>query len=352
MAAFHPPLSREPRSDLRALSPLALAILVAFAAATPEPPPSYPVRVYPERDGVTRVEVDANDPDVPYRYRQHSDVDGGPRGVLRLQGVHGPFDATAIPVRDCNLDRVRVVHHPELETPELHVVFDLVETGVTALSISRTGPTLVVLLGRRQRTATSDDAFPEALPTSPPTPTPTPSPTPAPSPSATPTAPPTPIVSRPTAAPRSPGPAPAPAAPRTLYRRDGKPGAPVPSPTTSASTITEMTVSQRADGSTLLRVTADQVIQRHAVLDFGDPRDPARHVLLFLGIRTTEIPTLLEVDGPCLRAVQVTTAALGRPAETQLGLVLTSSRVRVAEIATHGRHLVVVLAPREEVGGV
>ena len=335
---------------------LVAAALTLVAASPHGPTVVTDVRVHPELDGVTLVEVEATETAVPYSYRPYTDPDGTCRGVLRLRGVAEPFPITTIPVRDCNLAQVRIGYHPELETPELHLVFDLANPQVAVLSISRENATLLVRIGRRVGRPTPSPTFPQATPPPPPTstptptaspPQPTPTPTAVPSPTATATAPPTPTSARQTSPPASTAASQPQPYPRPLDRWQGGTGSPPPPAGTTASAILEIVVSQRVDGSTLLRVTTDQALQRHAVLDFGDPRDPTRHVLLLLGIRAAEIPTLLEVDDTNLRAVQVTTAGEGRPAETQLGLLLTSCRVQVTQIATNGPHLVVVLTPRE-----
>jgi hypothetical protein len=325
------------------------------------------VRVDPERSGVTRVEVDTGDPRVPYRYRQYSDLDGAPRGVLRLRGVTRSLAGDTIPIHDSNLEQIRIGLHPELEPPELHLVFDLTDRRVTVLSITRELTTLVIHVGRpggtptpglveRSVSPTPATASAPPPPPAPPsaaltptaTPTPTAMPSPTPTPTASPTAVPAPPPTRPAAHRPPPTPSsPPPRAPRTLFRLDetAPPPDTVSGPTPIA--ITEMVVSTRADGSTMLRVSADEALPRHAILDYGDPRDPSRHVLLLLGVRATAAPSLLEVDGDCLRAIQIASAGAGRPAETQLGLVLASSRVRVTKVTTQGRHLVVVLAPPE-----
>jgi hypothetical protein len=341
---------------------LTLVAVVSFAV---HPTAVTSIVVRAEEEGTTVVELTVNGPGVPYAYGQHRDPTGEARGELRLRGILEPYSGPTITVRDCNLVRVRVDHHPEVQPPELRLVFDLAEPEVTALGIVRDGNRLLVSLGRRAAATLTPSATPtqtssptptptatRALPTPTPTSTSTPSrsPTPLP-PSPTPAAPPRPTrTPRPTARP-TPGPGTEPARPSptggplTLYRNPQAPARAGSAPGLTASAVTEIVTSRRPDGATLLRITADQPFLPHSVVDYRDPEDPTQHMLLLLGVAAPGAPPSLAVNDACLRRIEVGSAGEGRPPEVDLTLVLTSDRVRVGSPTTQGANLALLLEP-------
>lgn len=357
-----------------------VALLLAAPWAVGQQPPSgaaassvTAVTVVERGGEVTVVEIVGNAPFLTGGAR-HFHLGGElPREVLRIAGITRRYRPYTTPVGDANVLRVRVGHHPEYDPPELHVVFDLASDGVAISRVEQEGDRLLVFLSsspvRGPIPPTGSAVSPTPAPTrtlrSVPTPTmtPKPEPTATPTPEATKTPAPEPTPTRPTAvtpvdAQASPSPsaeerasAPASATGGSNYRVWGEARPSIRDQgyavrREAARLVTEIVTSERGDGSSVLRVSADGAFPRGSYQHLETASDPLRDVLLIRGVEISKSPLLLQVEDPNLKELEVTVDRESRPPYLRVEMRFTGPGVRVERVSSQGRHLVVLFSRR------
>ncbi len=310
--------------------------------------------------------------DGPITGHRWSHIDGEePRAVLRIAGILEAYRPYEVAVEDGRVRRVRIGHHPEFNPPEEHLVFDLIDNRVAITQVMKQDQRLIVVLQRveasgRSRPPAPSEPSPTALVprTAPATPTPTMTPTatapPTPIPTLDPTvtaplAPPTPPTSAPpTATPASPiSPEQPRAAPPTLPTNPPQVAAPdrrvtaIPHPPKDfpGPLLTELVISHREDGSTLVRVTADGPIEGLDVRYLGVRVGPPRNILVIPGAGLPGEDALLPVRDGILCEIGVVFIEDGGPARTELTFYLASPDVTPEQLAIVGTHAVIHLRP-------
>jgi len=267
-----------------------------------------------------------------------------PRLVLRIKGVAQPYRHNIIAVNDRHLLQIRTGFHPEFTRPELHLVFDLTSPDLEAPDIRQEGQTVTVRLATRhpeptpprpisRRVAPSPTLIPRAT-------TPTPVPTPAPS------APP-PATSTP---PPSVSPTPRPRLVTQIHFYAATQYQPVAGEHSreAARYITEIVTSHRWDGSLLLRVTADAPLSPGSISQTRLPGPPPQQLLIVDGVTIPDPPQLLfEVEDANLSAIEIVPRSSTEPDQARLLLFLGSEQTVVSQIASRGRHLVLLLQPQD-----
>ncbi len=296
-------LRRQPMAALAA----ALWLAPALAAGTP---PREMTLVDARRlaDGTTLVRLSENAPLAPDGYRVVR-LDGGPPRVLVvLTGIARHFRPESVTIDDANLRQIRIGYHAEVVPPELHVVLDLSGEDVGVLAETLQGPDLLLRVGRRQ---------------------------PQPAAAVQPTLALRPSRLRwdqggaaPVATPEPPPPPPA--LPSPCLR--GVPGTTV--------------LYYRADGSSLLRVSADRPYGATDIKYRRDWQEPSVYELV-VAASATGLPEELEVDSGCLQRILVSEEEGATPPRTTLRLLLVSPEVEVAQVAGLAEHAVVLItAPK------
>jgi hypothetical protein len=134
--------------------------------------------------------------------------------------------------------------------------------------------------------------------------------------------------------------------PTVLYAADPTTAEPPSSDATTPITvlsIDEIVVSRRSEGATLVRFTlSGDLAQRH-LRHRRDPGDPARHILVVLGLEVTDAPRSLPSNDPILVGVALVPIPGFEAPVTEIRLDLVSSAVEVGQIAVSGPHLVIEL---------
>lgn len=281
-----------------------------------------------------------------------------PRAVTVLAGIGESMEPGELHIEDRFIDRVRLVLHEDRSPPELLLVFDLVRDAARILSLDHDNDRLVIVIGvpgpepTSLPTVSAPSATAVPIPR-PPTPTATPSPPPSPSPTATTTSVPTTMPTYPDrpappvlppAAPTSPAsPAsPTPAPPRQIRElATPTPGA----PTTTASRAVDVTTSQRGDGSTLLRITADGRLPQGCSRYLEVAGEPARIVVTIRGISAPELPRSLDIGDPNIDRIRIIHDAETSEGELHFVLLLNDPGITVSELKQVGPHVVVLVAP-------
>jgi len=294
-----------------------------------------------------------------------------PRAVLRVAGIVEAYRPYEVEVEDGRVRRVRIGHHPEIDPPEEHLVFDLIDNRVAITRVVKQDRRLIVVLERVEGSGGSQPPAPSAptptalVPTTvPATPTPTRTPsataTPTPTPrldltaTATP-APPTPPTSTPpTTTPTSPiSPEQPRAAPPALPTNPAQVAAadrqftaiPHPPKDFSGPLLTELVISHREDGSALVRVTADGPIEGSDVRFFGVRVAPPRNLLVIPGVGLPGEDARLPVRDGLLCEIGVEFTSTGGPARIELTFFLASSEVTFEQAGVKGAHAVILLRP-------
>jgi len=316
-------------------------------------------------DGATVVEVKADAPFPPGSLR-HSHMFGElPREVLRIRGITTRYRPYTTLVGDGNVHRIRVGHHPEFAPPELHLVFDLVSDAVVISGMVREGNRLLLYLSGPPSAPTprappptptpTPTLRPTLRPTWTPTPTQTPSPAGTPSPRATslvPVATDAPVEPVATVPPAGTMTSPPPAARSSRYRvwGDGRPSArerPGYSVRqTPARVVTEIVTSDRGDGSSLLRISADGSFSEGSFRYLETATDPLRDVLLIRGVEISKSPLLLDIKDPNVKQLELTIDRESRPPYLRVEIRFNSPGVRAERVTAQGRHLVVLFSRR------
>jgi len=286
-----------------------------------------------------------------------------PRALLRISGIVEAYRPYEVPVDDGRVLRVRIGHHPELDPPEEHLVFDLADVGVTISRVVEEELRLTVVL---EKTAPGETARPAPRPARTPTPSPSPTPSPTPMPSLTPTAsrtatavpPPTAtsVPPTPTAIATRSGSTPTPRASRPTRRA----GAAAPSPTPegpparsplprppgfAGPLLRELVISYREDGSALVRLSVDRTFEGADVRYLGVRGAPPRNVLALTGVGLPGEGAVLPVRDGLLCEIQVLLRADAEGPRTEVVLFLASAEVRAERAAVKGAHAVVLLLP-------
>lgn len=289
-----------------------------------------------------------------------------PRAVIVVEGITKKVEPGILTIDNLHIQRVRLGHHADRPTPELHVVLDLQSDEVQILDIRHDGDRLIAEVGTLPKmVATSipiDSPMtspPVPLPPSPttsPTPlplTPTPSPTPfahTPTPSSTPS--PTasqPFPDRPAPPilpPPSREPSPNPTIEPTRAPQDLATPTPDPEPAT-ATTIVDIATSLRGDGSTLLRITADGRLPQGCARTLAVNDDPPRIILTIRGVRAPSLPRTLEVGDTNLDRIRLIPDAETSEGELHLLLYLARTGVSATALNQVGPNLVVQLGAAE-----
>jgi hypothetical protein len=321
------------------------------------------VSVQRSGDDATVVEVTFDGPIAGHR-RFHMNGEA-PRALLRIAGIVEAYRPYEVPVGDGRVQRIRIGHHPELEPPEEHLVFDLADAGVEITRVEEQGRALRVVL---ERIAPGQATRPTARPTRTPLPSPTatpPPPTPSPSPTAIATAtaaPPSTATGAPptaTATATRPAATPTPTAlPVATRRATPSPSTPPPPAraTSSASErpafpgplLTELVISHRDDGSALVRVSADRTLEAVDVRYFGVRGEPPRNVLSLTGVGLPGEGGVLPVRDGLLCEVQVIFRSDAQPPRTEVVFFLASADVTAERAAVKGANAVVHLRPPED----
>jgi hypothetical protein len=108
--------------------------------------------------------------------------------------------------------------------------------------------------------------------------------------------------------------------------------------------ITEIVSSQREDGSTLIRLSADAPFAHRLFRHEPPAGDPPQHRLYLPGISIPDLPReVLRVDGPNLVGVELLTETIQEQAESQIVLHLDSPEVTITRLASKATHLVIQL---------
>ena len=358
------------------------------------------LKVLRHSGGATVVEIAADGPFTADSARYFHLSGELPRGVLRIRGITSRYRPYTTEVGDANVHRIRAGHHPEFDPPELHLVFDLVSDSVRISELARDGHRLRVHLSDSGRRSSVEEATPAPASTPTPrptatppatatprpttTPTPAPASTPTPRPTATPSATPTArAAATPTPAPAATStPAPtatraalptATASPTAAREPEATGSAASPSPTSPpkssnyrvwgdsrpplreqgyqvrrepARTVTEIVTSDRGDGSSVLRITANGEYDSGSFRHLETVSDPLRDILLIRGVEISASPLNLDVEDPNLEQVELTLDRESRPPYLRVELRFTGPAVQVERVTAQGRHLVVLLSRR------
>ncbi|MEX1309497.1 MAG: hypothetical protein AB1Z65_03675 [Candidatus Sulfomarinibacteraceae bacterium] len=275
------------------------------------------------------------------------------RAVLALEDVTDAMEPDELNVGDRHVERLRMIHHPERTPQELLLVFDLATDSADILEIRRNDERLTVFVALAPGSSPNDGAGMAVSPTLPPptstpvavaTLTPTPSPTqthrpPSPVPvyADRPAPPVVPPISRPAAA--------TPTAATSHSQIDETP-TPDPDPKT-ASRVVDVTVSDRTDGSTLVRITADGRIPQGRARFIEIAGEPPRVVVTVRGLSAPDLPRSMEIDEPGIDRIRLIHDAETIDGELHIVLHLAGPRARVETMQQVGPHLVVLLVPAD-----
>ncbi len=313
-------------------------------------------------DGTTIAEVSADSPILRVR---HFHIEQPPRGVVRIIGIGEAYRPYQMTVDDGIVNRLRIGYHPEVSPAELHLVFDLAAADARITGIDHDGSRCAVILRLPARPVGVATSSPIAAPTQLPA-TPVAEPTPEPVataaavvedatavaapdlPDPTPTAGLVPATAVPSL---TPTPAAAPTAKARPARRSGLLSAPRSHRSGfrvrghAAEELTEIVVSHRDDGSTLVRFTADGAFQTGRVHHYELRQDPRHHVLGFDGLVVGEQAKVPQIDDLSLCSLTVSHRTDTNPNQLQVILRLTSSQVELAEVAATGANVVLHLVP-------
>ncbi len=285
-----------------------------------------------------------------------------PRAVVKIAGIVETYRPYEVAVDDGRVHRIRIGHHPELDPPEEHLVFDLFDDRVAITRVTKEGRGLIVVLqrvdtpgGSRPPAASSPAPTAPVPKTLPATPTPTMTPPATFTPTATATPTPTPrLAQTATAPPASPMP---PVQPRTVSPRvptnppqitetNRRIATVPPSPMDfSGPLLTDLVISHREDGSALVRITADDRIEESVVRFFATRGAPPRNLLVIPGVGLPGEDALLPVRDGLLCEIGVVFTEDGGSARTELTFYLASSEVTFEQAAVKGAHAVVLLRP-------
>jgi hypothetical protein len=110
--------------------------------------------------------------------------------------------------------------------------------------------------------------------------------------------------------------------------------------------VTEIVTSDRGDGSSVLRISADGEYPAESFRHLETPADPLRDILLIRGVEISNSPLLLDVDDPNLEGLELTLDRESRPPYLRVELRFTGPQVWVERVTSQGRHLVVLLNRR------
>jgi hypothetical protein len=111
-----------------------------------------------------------------------------------------------------------------------------------------------------------------------------------------------------------------------------------------ASIITEIVTSQREDGSTLIRLSADAQFAHRLFRHEPPAGDPPQHRLYLPGISIPDLPQeVLKVAGPNLVGVELVSDPDQEQPESQIVLHLDSPDVTITRLASKASHLVIQL---------
>ena len=242
-------------------------------------------------------------------------IDGDhPRELLRLLHMAHPFRVTRETIADANVAQVRIGHHPELDPPELHFVFDLMSEEVELVRIAVDGPQILVEFATPASTG-PEPPSPPAVAAPEPMPTRAPEPSPTPSPAETPKH--EPAILQPLAEHHPAG--------------SGPP------------TIDRIEATSREDGSMLVAVDASRPLAPYSVRELHISGNPPRHVLSFEGVDLGAVPAVVHVDDDNLRRIRVIHMATRELAEVRLVLELASTEVTVGEVTQTATGVTVVI---------
>ena len=345
-----------------AASTLLVAAVVAATVVTRPAAGESPVGTH-----ITHVSVEHRDGDStviavsfdgPITGHRWSHINGEePRAVVRIAGIVEAYRPYEVAVGDGRVRRIRIGHHPEINPPEEHLVFDLIDDRVAIARVVKQDRRLIVVLRRVEASGVS-------RPPAPTSPTPTAlvpktvpaTPTPTMTPTATATiAPPTPPTSAPpTAIPASPmSPETPRAASPTMPTNPPHVAVPdrrvatIPHPPKdfSGPLLTELVISHREDGSALVRITADGPIEGSDLRFFGVRSAPPRNLLVIPGAGLPGEDALLPVQDGLLCEIGVVFTEDGEPRRTELTFYLASSEVTFEQAAVKGVHAVILLRP-------
>jgi hypothetical protein len=291
----------------------ACALALLAASATPSDSEEAATRlvdisVWRSDSGATVFHLLADAPLAQDRLRRQR-LDGTqPREVLQLVGIAEPFRVTRETIADANVAQVRIGHHPELDPPELHLVFDLSSDEVEVVRLERAGPRILIELARPPRSVQTAITEPR--------------PTPLPQPTAAPALPP-----------------PEPAVPEV--------STPEPAPVAAGTAVlTRIEATAGDDGSTLVSVATDRPLPQYSVRELFIAGDPPRHVLAIEGIDAGSVPGVVRVADDNLVRIRVIPLPARQPAEVRVILDLASTSVEVGEVTSSDDGVTVRLTSR------
>lgn len=314
-----------------------------------------------ESSGRTIITIACAEPIDTASFRSYP-IPDPPRAVVVLEGITKPVKPAVLTVNNRHIRQVRLGHHADLPTPELHVILDLSSDDVQIFDIRHDRTRLIVEVGTLPILVETSIPLPSETPSpSPVVPTPTqgPSETPAPPPSLPPTPTPAPSFTETPSYPDRPAPPVLPPPSRkpsrvpTLEptRTPQALATPTPDPDPiSATRIVDIATSLRGDGSTLLRLTADGRLPLGCARTLEVDGDPPRIILTIRAVSAPGIPRTIEVGDPNLNRVRLIHDAETSLGELHLVLHLTRIGISVAEVNQVGPHLVVRLSATEPAG--
>jgi len=357
-------LWRKPSTAQRAgLAPVLAVLAVSLGAGAPGRAAANEITSLSRShdvEGRTVITVTFSEP-VPRELVRRFEIAGPPRAVVAVEGVGRSFEPSELVIGDANVVRARLVHHPDRTPPELLVVLDLTGPDPEIVDLRTGGSRVEITVGppdadptpaptaapasptRIPQTTVTLDTTAAVAPTPTPTRTATPTPTATFEPSPTPSPSPTPTPPR-TATPRPRITAPVPAAASPPAGTLPPPIA-TPAPTLeTASRIEEITLSNRADGTTLLLVAANGRLPRGCARHMKVAGNEPAIVVTLRGLSAPGLSRTLSFDDRNVRRIRLVHDAGTADGELHLLITPTSAAVEVRRLETAGPNLVVLLS--------